>query len=81
MVKLISAKPLANYTVELVFSNGEKRLFDVKPYLDFGFFKELKDETYFISLTTQFDSISWKNGQDFSPDTLFLKSQPLALNS
>ena len=33
MTKLISVTPLDNYTLELGFSNSEKRLFDVKPYL------------------------------------------------
>ena len=32
-----------NYTVRLTFDNGEEGLFDVKPYLDKGVFKELKD--------------------------------------
>jgi Protein of unknown function (DUF2442) len=78
MIKLISVNPLENYTLELGFSNGERRLFDVKPYLGFGIFVELKDKAYFKNVTTKFDSIAWKNGQDFSPETLYLKSLPLS---
>jgi hypothetical protein len=51
----------------------KKFLFDVKPYLNFGIFNELKDENYFNSVRTSLDSIGWKNGQDFSPETLYLK--------
>lgn len=76
MKKVISVKPMSNFTLELEFSNNENRLFDVKPYLNFGIFKELNDEAYFKKVTTQFDSICWQNGQDFSPETLYIKSIP-----
>lgn len=81
MTKLISVTPLDNYTLELGFSNSEKRLFDVKPYLGFGIFQELNDKAYFKNVTTQFDSITWQNGQDFSPDTLYLKSSPIPVSA
>jgi hypothetical protein len=76
MKKVISVKPMNDFTLELRFSNDEKRLFDVKPYLNFGIFSELRNESYFNNVTTQFDSICWQNGQDFSPETLYLKSIP-----
>ena len=74
MSTIIAVKPLENYLLELSFSNNEVGQFDVKPYLEKGIFKELKDEIYFRQVTTQFDSIAWKNGQDFSPETLYIKS-------
>ena len=76
MKKVINVKPMSNFTLELEFSNNENRLFDVKPYLNFGIFKELNDEAYFKNVTTKFDSICWQNGQDFSPETLYIKSIP-----
>ncbi len=74
MKKVISVKPLKNYMLLLEFDSKEVRVFDVKPYLDFGIFKELKNENYFNDVRTSLDSIAWKNGQDFSPETLYLKS-------
>ncbi len=74
MKKVISVKPLKNYILQIEFDSKEIRLFDVKPYLSFGIFTELKNEKYFNEVKTCFDSISWKNGQDFSPETLYLKS-------
>jgi hypothetical protein len=35
-------EPLDDYFLLLKFENEEEKLFDVKPYLDFGKFKELK---------------------------------------
>jgi len=74
MKKVISVKPLKNYMLHIEFDSKEIRLFDVKPYLNLGIFTELKNENYFNDVQTSLDSIAWKNGQDFSPETLYLKS-------
>lgn len=74
MKKVISVKPLKDYMLLIEFDSKEMRLFDVKPYLNFGIFTELKNENYFNNVRTSLDSIAWKNGQDFSPETLYLKS-------
>jgi len=67
-------KPLDNYFLLLKFENEEEKLFDVKPYLDIGKFKELKDETLFKSVKISFDSIEWDNQLDLDPELLYLKS-------
>lgn len=74
MKKVISVKPLKDYMLQIEFDSKEVRLFDVKPYLNLGIFTELKNESYFNDVRTSLDSIAWKNGQDFSPATLYLKS-------
>jgi hypothetical protein len=70
-------KPNPDYTLTLVFSNGEIRLFDVKPYLEFGIFKELKDRSLFNSVKPFMGSIQWQNGLDLCPDTLYMDSIPI----
>ena len=75
MKKIISVKALENYMLQIEFDTNEIRLFDVKPYLNFGIFTELKNENYFKNVYTNLGSIAWKNGQDFSPETLYLKSK------
>jgi hypothetical protein len=47
----------------------------MKPYLDKGIFKELKDISLFNSVKPSLGSIQWKNGQDLCPDTLYLDSK------
>lgn len=74
MEKVISVKPLDNFMLELEFDSNEVGFFDVKPYLNRGIFSELKDENYFKNVRLNLGSICWKNGQDFSPETLYLKS-------
>jgi len=71
------ATPGQNYTVQLIFDNGEEGVFDVKPYLDKGVFKELKNLNIFNSVKPFMGTIQWKNGQDFCPDTLYIESKRL----
>lgn len=66
--------PHKNYTLVLTFDNGEKRQFDVKPYLDIGIFKELLDINLFYTVKTSFDSIEWANEADFDPEILYHNS-------
>jgi hypothetical protein len=77
MEKVISVKPLKDYVLQVEFQSKEIRFFDVKPYLNFGVFTELKNENYFKDVRVCFDSIAWKNGQDFSPETIYLRSEAL----
>jgi len=67
-------KPLDNYFLLLTFENEEEKLFDVKPYLEIGKFKELKDKTLFKSVKICFDSIEWDNELDLDPELLYQKS-------
>jgi len=68
-VKGVRANP--DYTLTLLFTNGETKRFDVKPYLDRGTFSQLKDPRVFDSVKPVLGSIQWKGGQDLCPDTLY----------
>ena len=48
-------KALSNYKLELTFENKEVKVFDVKPYLETGLFKTLKDEKFFRTVKLTFD--------------------------
>lgn len=72
-----NVKPIDNYLLHLTFKNGEERLFDMKPYLEIGIFKELKDSSLFKTVKTNFDSIEWANEADFDPEILYQNSQPI----
>jgi hypothetical protein len=63
--------PQDNYLLLLTFENGEKRQFDMKPYLDHGIFKELKDLQMFRTVKKSFDSIEWDNEADLDPEVLY----------
>jgi hypothetical protein len=73
-ISIKEVNPLDNYLLLLTFENGEKRQFDMKPYLDLGIFKELKDLRLFRTVRTNFDSIEWDNEADFDPEVLYQNS-------
>ena len=73
--KAIDVKPLKNYMLEITFDNGEKKIFDVKPYLKYEQFKELENENKFRKVKIGGLSIEWENGADICPDELYYNSK------
>lgn len=74
---IIDVKPQDDYFLLLTFENGEKRQFDMKPYLDLGVFQGLKNFKLFKTVKTSFDSIKWDNEADFDPEVLYQESKKL----
>jgi len=70
MDKIVKAIPLDDYKIEISTSSGVSGIFDVKPYLKGGAFKELIDESYFKLVRPAHYGISWPHEQDFSSDTI-----------
>ena len=73
--RVIEVKVTNDYVLDLVFTNQEKKQFDVKPYLNFGMFTELKDYSMFRTAKVEFGTVSWSNGLDICPDTLYIGSK------
>ena len=69
-----SVKAENDHTLLLEFANGEKKRFDVSPYIGKGVFAPLSDESFFRRVTVFLGSIQWTNGADLWPDTLYLDS-------
>lgn len=76
MIKPVMVKPLEDYKVYIEFSNGEKRIFDVKPYLSTPFYAPLENPDAFKKVFVNDITIQWANGRDISPHELFEYSHP-----
>ena len=68
-------KALNDHKLEIIFENKEKKIFDVKPYLDTGVFKSLKDERIFNMVKMSYGTVEWPNGVDLDPEVLYEKSK------
>lgn len=76
--RVAKVTPEENYCLLLEFTNGERREFDVSPYLDKGIFTQLKEKSYFQQARVGMGTVEWPKGQDFCPDTLFEESRAIA---
>ena len=72
--KVTKVKPQNNYLLHLWFTNGEQKIFDVKPYLEYEVFQPLKNQEIFNSVSQFLGSVTWSNNSDLSYDTLYLES-------
>ena len=64
---------IVDYKLKLKFENNEYKLVDLQPYLEGEIFENLKDISYFksVTLNKDIDTIVWPNDADFSPDFLY----------
>jgi hypothetical protein len=72
-----AVKPLSDFRIYVEVENGSKGVFDLKPYLDHGVFRELRDVHYFNQVGVQFGAVTWPNEQDIAPETLLAEMQPV----
>ncbi|MBF0558499.1 MAG: DUF2442 domain-containing protein [Nitrospirae bacterium] len=74
LLDIISVKTYDNYTLELVFENGEKRIFDMKPFLDKKPFVKLLNSSLFSQASVKYGTVVWPGNIDIAPETLWTKS-------
>lgn len=72
---VIKAEPVKPSILKLTFSTGEIKYFDVSPYWNSSFFKELQDWEYFKEVKVEGRTVQWPHGQDIAPETLYLESK------
>lgn len=70
----VDARP--DYTLFLEFENGEKRVFDMTPYLDRKPFASLKALPLFTKASIGLGTVIWPGDVDIAPETLYERSQP-----
>ncbi len=78
--RVTGVKPINDYQLEITFSNGETGVYDCRPLLDFGVFRELQDDAYFRQVRAENGTVVWPHEQDICPDTVYLDSKKTALS-
>jgi hypothetical protein len=64
-------EPLDDYRIHIELVNGREGTFDMRPYLEHGVFRELKDLDYFRQVRVVLGAVTWPHGQDIAPETLY----------
>ena len=81
MIKVLTCKPTADFSVSLKFSNGKVGVFDAKAYLaeKRGVLLEpLKDAVYFQRCFVDAGALCWPNGLELSGQRVLELSKVLA---
>lgn len=71
-----TVRPLPDYRLFVELEDGRRGVFDVKPYLDHGVFRELRDVAYFKRVGILHGAVSWPHEQDIAPETLLAQMVP-----
>lgn len=77
MEAVTSVKTMEQYQLELTFDTGEKRVFDVGPFLNRGVFGRLKDVNLFNQAYVAYATVCWPGNLDIAPETLYDRSIPV----
>jgi hypothetical protein len=72
-----SVEPMPDYRILVEIADGRKGIFDLKPYLDHGIFRELRDIGYFNQVGVLFGAVTWPHEQDIAPETLLAEMVPI----
>lgn len=79
MREIVSVIPKPDFFLEVEFDNGEKRVFDLKPYLRGSLFEPLTDESLFraVEIEEDFGGLVWPTGADLCPDMVYMNAVPV----
>ena len=74
MNRIKKVVPLEDYKLLVEFENGEKRIKDMKPYLNKGVFSKLKNKDFFNTVKIVYGTICWENEIDLCADSIYENS-------
>lgn len=78
LLDVVSVAAQKDYTLLIVFENGEKRRFDMKPLLNKKPFSRLKDSPLFLKARVANGTVVWPGNIDIAPETLWDQSEPVS---
>ncbi len=77
MLRVVTVEPKSDYRLFLQFNNGEKRLFDMRPYLQYPVFVSLNNQHIFNLAKVDYGTVTWPGDLDIAPETLYGRSVPI----
>ena len=73
MLTIIQIVASKDWTLDVTFADGSRRIYDVKPLLESEAFEDLKDIGLFLRVRNGGYFVEWPTGADLSADTLCLE--------
>lgn len=69
-MRIKEATPNSDFTLRIVTVDGQKGIFDVKPYFQYPVFQALKDFAEFQKIFNGGYFVEWECGADLSADSI-----------
>jgi hypothetical protein len=79
LVCVRAVKPLDDFRVHVVFTDGSERDIDLDPYLHGPIFEPIRRNRKLFSLVyvdPDSETLTWPNGADIDPDVLYYNGAP-----
>mgnify|MGYP003598447556 CR=1 FL=1 len=67
---IVEIQPQSDWTLAITANNGRMGYFDVKPYLDYEAFEELREHSEFLKISNGGYFVEWECCADLSADTI-----------
>ncbi|WP_145019333.1 DUF2442 domain-containing protein [Geobacter argillaceus] len=77
MIEVCEVTTSPDFTLCLLFNNGENRTFDMRPYLQYPVFRRLENTAFFSLARVDYGTVTWPGDIDIAPETLYDRSVPL----
>lgn len=71
---VLKATPNRDYTVDLVFADGQHKIFDATSLLDEPFYAPLKKLQLFLTARAECGTVIWDDDLDIAPENLYERS-------
>lgn len=75
---VIRAEYRGGYQIHLMFNDGVENTVDFSVWLEGPIFEPLKDQAYFRRFFIEGGTVTWPNGADIAPETLYARAKSSA---
>jgi hypothetical protein len=72
---VVRAEYRGEYRIHLAFNDGVENTVDFEPWLDGPIFEPLREAAYFQRFFLEGGTITWPNGADIAPETLYERAK------
>jgi len=76
VLKIVEAKSRGGYELDVLFNNGDRRIFNGRKLLVGEVFAPLTDEKVFNDFRLDYETLTWLNGEvDVAPEFVYENSE------
>lgn len=79
LLDVTAVEACPEFLLDLEFENGERRRFDMSPYLHYPIFRRLQNPGFFSLARAEHGTVVWPGDIDIAPETLYELSVPVGM--